>query len=75
MQSSLSSISGNHNATSSLEIVANVAENDWLRRFSELQVDPHSTDEGVICWIVASQERLPAARLELQGTQKLGHSF
>jgi hypothetical protein len=58
-----------------VEIVANVAENDWLRRFFELQADPHSTDEGVICWIVASQERLPAARLELQGTQKLGHSF
>jgi hypothetical protein len=58
-----------------VEIVANAAENDWPRRSFELQADPHSTDEDVICWIVASQEKLPAARRELQGTQKLRHSF
>jgi hypothetical protein len=49
MQSSLSSISAKHIATSSVEIVANAVEDDWPRRFSELLADPHGTDEGVIC--------------------------
>jgi hypothetical protein len=74
MQSSLSNISANHMATSSVEIVANAVEDDRQRRFSEPLADPHGTDEGVICWMVAYQDKLPAARRELQGTQKL-HSF
>jgi hypothetical protein len=75
MQSSLSSIYANHIATRSAEIIANAVENDWPRCFSELLADPHSTDEGVICWIVAYQEKLPVARRALQGTQELRHSF
>jgi hypothetical protein len=75
MQYSLSSISANHIATASVGIVAKALENEWPRRFSELLADPHSTDEGVICWIVAYQDKLPAAGRELQGTQKLRHSF
>jgi hypothetical protein len=57
IQSSLSSISANHIATGSVGIVANAVENDWPRRFSELLAEPHSTDECVICWIVAYQDK------------------
>jgi hypothetical protein len=53
----------------------NPGEDDSPRRFSELLVEPHSMDEGVICWLIAHQYELPAARRGLQGAQELRHSF